>query len=126
MRIGNGVLQDFQDFRSAEALFALFGCNMLFQQDRHRTPVGRPPGLDSPEQMNGINGLDEGNIRKDQLELIGLEMPDEMPLHVGRHLRDLGGKFLRTVLRKEALSRPIGLHQAVDGMEFRNCRQAHS
>ena len=75
--------------------------------------------------MERIHGLDHGNIWKDQFELVGLEMADKVPLHIGRHLRCLGCQFLRPVLAKEALTGVVGLHEALYRMEFGHGHQLH-
>ena len=76
--------------------------------------------------MERIHRLNQGNIRQHQLELIGLEMADEMPLHIGRHFPDFCRKFLRAALGKDALAGLVGFHQAFYGVEFGNCHQLYT
>ena len=76
--------------------------------------------------MHGVHGLHQGGVRKNEFELVGLEMADEMPLDVGGHLRDLGRQLLRTVFSKDALSCIVSLHQALHRMEFGNSNELHT
>lgn len=99
---------------------------MEFKKNIHYPAVLKRPSVDGLQQMQGIHGLDQGDIRQHQFEFVGLEMADKMPLNVGGHLRHLGGKFLGTVLRKETLSRVIRLHEPFHGMEFGNRHQRNT
>ena len=73
--------------------------------------------------MQGIHRLDQGHIGQHQFEFVGLQMADKMPLHVGGHLRNLGGQLLRTALRKDALTGIVRLPKSFYRMEFGNSHQ---
>ena len=106
-------------------MLGFFSAQVEFQENVDDLVVGDSPGGDGLQQMQGIYGLHQGNIGQYQLELIGLQMADEMPLHVCGHLRDLGGKLLRSAFRKHPLPGVIRLHQAFHGMKFGNCHQGN-
>ena len=108
-----------------KTLLGLFGAQVEFQEDVDDPTVLSPPLVDGFQQVEGIDGLDESDVREDELELVGLEMADDMPLDIRRHLRDLGGEFLGTALGKDPLAGIVSLHQAFDRMEFGNCHQFH-
>ena len=74
--------------------------------------------------MLRIYALYNPGVGKNQLEFVGLQVTDEMPLGVGGHLHGLGGEFLGTVLAEGPLPEGVGLHQLGKGMEFGNCHKA--
>ena len=117
--------QDGADFVGREALLGFLRAQMELQQHGNDLAVLTPPLVDRLQQMQRIHALHERHERQHQLQLVGLEMADEMPLHVGGHLRHLGGQFLGAVLAKDALAGVVGLHERPDGMEFGNCHKAH-
>ena len=98
---------------------------MKLQQDIDGFSILPPPLVDRFQQMERVHRLDEGNVRKDQFELVGLEVADEVPLDVGGHLGHFLGQFLRTVLTEDTLPGVIRFHQARDRVEFGNCHQFH-
>ena len=108
-----------------ESVFGFLGSQVEFQQDIDGFAVVAPPFVDGLQQMERIHRLDQGDVRKDQLELVGLEMADEVPFDILRHLGDFLRQFLRPVLAEDTLAGPVGLHQAGDRVEFGNCHQFH-
>ena len=66
-------------------------------------------------------------VREDQLEFVGLQVPDEMPFQICQVLQLLhfAGEFLRAVLPETTLPGGIGLPDGFDGVEFGNCHQLH-
>ena len=106
-------------------MFGLFGAQVQFQKDIDGFAVVCPPLVDRFQQMEGVHRLDQGDVREDELELVGLEVADEVPLDVGGHLGHLGRQFLRPVLAEDTLPGVVGLHQAGDRVEFGNCHQFH-
>ena len=103
-----------------EALLGFLGAKVKFKKDVDDTRVGGAPGVYGLKEMEGIYGLHKLYIRENQLQFIGLEMADEMPLDIRWHLRHLCSKFLRAALGKDALPGVVGLHEAVYGMELGN------
>lgn len=73
--------------------------------------------------MTGIHGLDQGGVRKDQLQFVGLEMADEVPFDVLRKLKGFGGELLRAVLPEATLAGLIGGQDVRERMKFGNCHQ---
>ena len=114
-----------QYFLLTEPVLGLFSTEVEFQKYVNDSSIVSPPLVDGFQQMEGVHRLDEGDVREDEFELVGLEMADEMPLDVGGHLRNLGRQFLGTVLAEDALAGFIGLHQPGDRVEFGNCHQFH-
>ena len=106
-------------------MLGFFGPEMEFQENIHHTMIGDGPSLYGFQQVQGVHRLDQRNVRQYQLQLIGLEMTDEMPLDIGRHQGHLGCQLLRTVFAEDTLPGVIGLHEALDGMEFRNSHQSN-
>ena len=96
---------------------------MKFKKDVDDAAIGSAPGVYGLKEMEGIYGLHKLYIRENQLQFIGLEMADKMPLDIRWHLRDLGGKFLRAALGKDALTSVICFHKALYRMEFGNGNQ---
>ena len=116
---------DRQYFLLSEPMFCFLCPEMEFQKDIDQTTILPPPLVYGFQQMEGVHRLDEGDVRENELELVGLEMADEMPLDIGRHLRHLGRQFLGTVLAEDTLAGFVGLHQPGDRVEFGNCHQFH-
>ncbi len=108
-----------------ESVFGFLGSQVEFQQDIDGFTIVSPPLVDRLQQMERIHRLDQGDVRKDEFELIGLEMTDEVPFDVGRHLGHFLRQFLRPVLAEDTLTRVVGLHQAGDRVEFGNYHQFH-
>ena len=99
---------------------------MEFKQHIDHTGVDRSPVVDQIQKVTGIHGLHQRGVRKDQLQLIGLKMADEMPFDVLRQLESLLGELLRTVLTETALSGLVGCQYVLERMEFGNCHQLDS
>jgi hypothetical protein len=106
-----------------EALLGVLRTKVEFQKDVDDAAVGGAPGVYSLKEVKGIHGLDQVHVREDQLQFIGLEMADKMPLDVRRHLGHLCGKFLGTALGKDALTGVICFHKALYRMELGNGNQ---
>ena len=98
---------------------------MQFQKDVYDFVVGRPPGIDGFQKVQRIHGLHQGDVWKHQLELVGLQMADKVPLHIGRHQRNLGCKLLRPAFGKNPLPRIVGLTQPFDRMELGHSNKRH-
>ena len=96
------------------------------KQHIDHTGVDRRPVVDQIQKVTGIHGLHQRGVRKDQLQLIGLKMADEMPFDVLRQLESLLGELLRTVLTETALSGLVGCQYVLERMEFGNCHQLDS
>ena len=109
-----------------EAALGEFGTQMELKQHIDHTGVDRSPVVDQIQKVTGIHGLHQRGVRKDQLQLIGLEMADEMPFDVLRQLESLLGELLRTVLTETALSGLVGCQYVLERMEFGNCHQLDS
>ena len=116
-------MADRKDFFFGEALLAFFCAQVEFQEDIHSLAIGPGPFGNGLQQMKGIYGLYQRDIRKNQLQLIGLQVANKMPLYIGGHLRDLCGQLLGTALGKDTLPCLIGFHQPLHRMEFGNCHQ---
>lgn len=54
----------------------------------------------------------------DAFRFVGLQVSDEVPFDVLRHLRNLGKEFLHAAFAEDALPGIVGASQALDGMEF--------
>ena len=65
-----------------EAALGEFGTQMELKQHIDHTGIDRGPVVDQIQQVTRIHGLDQVGVRKDQLQFVGLEMADEMPLDV--------------------------------------------
>lgn len=116
-------IKDGLDFLLGEAAFGEFGAEVKFQQDIDGPGIDRGPIINQIKQVTRIHRLDQRGIRKNQLQFVGLEMADEMPLDILRELKGLGGKLLRTVLSETALAGLIGGQNVRERMEFGNCHQ---
>lgn len=68
--------------------------------------------FDPVEQLNGVDRVDHGHEWGYVLHLVGLQMTDHMPFHIGREQGMLVLQFLDPVLSKYALS------LVVDGHDF--------
>ena len=101
-----------------EALFGFLRTKVKFKKDIDDTAVGGAPGVYGLKKVKGINGLDQVHVREDQLQFIGLEMADKMPLDIRWHLRHLCSKFLRAALGKDALTGVICFHKSLYRMEL--------
>ena len=99
---------------------------MKFQENVHHPAVGQRPIVNGFQQMNGVNRLNQRNIREDQFQFIGLQMADKMPLNIGRHLGNFGCQFLRTAFGKNPLPSGISLPDLFNRMEFGNCHQLNT
>jgi hypothetical protein len=99
---------------------------MKFQENVHHTAVGQRPIVNGFQQMKGVNRLNQRNIRKNQSQLVGLQMADKMPLYIGRHLENLGSQFLRAAFGKNPLPGGIGLPDLFHRVEFGNCHQLNT
>ena len=108
-----------------ESVLGLFGTQVELQQDIDGFTIVAPPLVDGFQQMERIHRLDQGDVWKDELELVRLEMADEVPLDIGGHLGHFLRQFLGPVLAEDTLTRIIGLHQTGDRVEFGNCHQFH-
>ena len=54
--------------------------------------------------------MDHRGVPDHLFHFVGLQMANEVPLHVGWQLRCLGGQFLGAVLAEVALPGTVGLH----------------
>ena len=111
------------DFLFIESVLGFLSTKVEFQEDVDHFAIVSPPLINSLQQMQRIHRLDQRSVRKDELELVGLEVTDEVPFDVGGHLGHFGSQFLRTVLAEDTLARIVGLHQPFDRVEFGNCHQ---
>ena len=96
-----------------------------FQEDGNDPVIGSAPLLNGIQKVDGIHRLNHRGIWQDQLEFIGLEVTDEMPFYIGRHLRNLGSKLLRPVLTEQPLPGSIGLLQSRYRVELGHGHQPH-
>ena len=118
--------QDVEDFLLLETLLGLLRADVQFQQHADHLAVRLAPVLDGIQQVQAVHGFHQRRVRKDQLELVGLQVPEEMPLQAEvRKFRDLLFELLRTVLAEDALPGVIGLPDGFDRVEFGNCHQFH-
>ena len=60
------------------------------------------------------------------IEGSSLEVTDEIPLHIRRHLRDFRCKLLGPILPENPLPCGIGLLKSRDRVKFGNCHKAHT
>ena len=107
-----------ENLLGGEALFGFLRTKVKFKKDIDDTAVGGAPGVYSLKEVKGIHGLDQVHVREDQLQFIGLEMADEMPLDIRWHQRNLGSEFLGAALGKDALTGVICFHKALYRMEL--------
>lgn len=98
---------------------------MDLQEDVDYALVVGPPALYGIQKMDGIHRLDKRDIRKDKLQLIGLKMADEVPIHVGGHQRNLCCKLLRAAFGKDALAGIIGFTESLHRMELGHSNKRH-
>ena len=70
--------------------------------------------------------MNHGHVWGYVLHLVGLQMTDEMPLHVARHLGDFALEFLHMALAKYALSCVICLAKCLNGMKLADSHECHA
>ena len=99
------------------------GGDVDFQKDIYNAPVPAPPLVNRFQKMQAVDRLDQGDIRKDKFQLIGLEMADEMPLDIGGKQGNLCGQFLRAAFGENTVSGIIRLADTIYGVKFGNCHQ---
>ena len=78
------------------------------------------------QKMQRINALNQVYKRHNLTDLIRLQMANEMPANVLRHLLVFPYEFLHPTLAEIAFARFIRLHQALHRMELRNANQSHA
>ena len=98
---------------------------MELQEDVNGTIISCAPVVYGFQQVHGIYRLNHSHVRQHQLQFVGLQMADKMPLHIGGHLRRLGRQLLRAVLAKQALSGIVSLHQAFHRMKLGHGHQTY-
>ena len=81
--------------------------------------------VDGGEEPLAVDGVDQGDVGEDQLDLVGLQVPDQVPLDVAREDLRLGGQLLGPVFPKDALAGVIRFADGFHGLEFGNCHQRH-
>ena len=106
-------------------MFGFFCAKVEFQEDVNEAIVVNGPFLYGFKEVEGVYGLDKVNVRKDHLELVGLEVAYEVPLNVLWHLGHLGGQFLGAVFTKDALTGIIGFHEPFYRMELGHGHKLH-
>src|SRR5574344_10678 len=86
-----------------ETEFGLFLSHMELEQhiDDAMSTLGL--GIYSLEQLQGVDAVNHRHEWHNHLHLIGLQVPDKVPLHVGRHERMLLSYLLSAVFAKEPL-----------------------
>ena len=114
-----------EDFGLREAMLGFLRAQMEFQEDGNDPVIGSAPLLNGIQKVDGIHRLNHRGIWQDQLEFIGLEVTDEMPFYIGRHLRNLGSKLLRPVLTEQPLPGSIGFLQGRYRVELGHGHQPH-
>ena len=92
----------------------------------YRASVLQGPLIYCIKKMDRVHRFNHRSIRKNKLQLIGLEMTDEMPLDIRWHLRDFRCKLLRPILSENPLPCGIGLLKSRDRVKFGNCHKAHT
>ena len=107
-----------------EAVLRFFLGNVQFQQHIDDTPVALCLLVDFAQELHRVYSMYQANIRGDILHLVGLQMADEVPLHILRHLLHFLLQFLHVTLAEDALTGIVGLAQHLHRMELADCYES--
>ena len=111
------------DLGGCEPLLSFLSTYMYFKKYIYGFGILLSPGIHGFKEMQGIDGFNQRSIRKDEFQLVGLQVTYEMLFYVRRQLQSLGCKLLRTVLAEGPLPLAISLKYGFERMEFGNCHQ---
>ena len=87
--------------------------NVKLEQHFYDTVVSLSLSVDFLQKLQRVHCLYHGNVRRDVLHLVCLQMSDEVPLYVLRQALCLNGKFLFAALSEHPLTCVVCLHDAL-------------
>lgn len=104
----------------SETELCIFGGHVNLKEHPQAAAEARGSVVDTAQQPDGVDALDNVGSLDNAADLIALEMADEVPFDVVGTGGALGRQLIGTALAEDALSGTVGLHDRLSGMEFRH------
>ena len=124
-----------QDLVGSEARLGFFLCHMQLQKHIDArvtesclalTTETYSLALHFVEQTLRVNRLDKAHVRGNVLHLVGLQMPDEVPLDVVGQGGNLDLELVLTTFAEDALPGIVCLLQSLYGVELAHSHQRYA